>query len=66
MDNWENFNETTLHEKEQFYSNLNIEGITDAYHMHEERVWKDFETKNLGEYHDIYLKSDILLLANVF
>ena len=38
MNNWENFNETTLHEKEQFYSNLNIEGITDAYHMHEERV----------------------------
>ena len=66
MDNWEKFNETTLPEKEQFYSNLNIEEITDAYYMHEERVWKDFEIKNLGEYHDIYLMSDILLLANVF
>ena len=66
MDNWEKFNETTLPEKEQFYSNLNIEEITDVYYMHEERVWKDFEIKNLGEYHDIYLMSDILLLANVF
>ena len=66
MDNWEKFNETTVPEKEQFYSNLNIEEITDAYYMHEERVWKDFEIKNLGEYHDIYLMSDILLLANVF
>ena len=34
--------------------------------MHAKRVCKEFETKNLGEYHDWYLKSDTLLLADVF
>ena len=66
MDDWEKFNETTLPEKEEFYSNLNMEDITDADYMHAKRVCKDFEIKNLGEYHDLYLKSDTLLLADVF
>ena len=65
MDDWEKFNETTLPEKE-FYSNLNMEDITDAAYIHAKRVCKDFEIKNLGEYHDLYLKSDTLLLADVF
>ena len=66
MDDWERFNETTLYEKEKFYNNLNMEGITDEDYIHGKRVCKDFEIKNLGEYHDLYLKSDILLLADVF
>ena len=66
MDDWERFNETTLYEKEKFYSNLNMKGITDEDYIHGKRVCKDFEIKNLGEYHDLYLKSDILLLADVF
>ena len=66
MKDWERFNETTLPEKEEFYSNLNMEDITDADYMHAKRVCKDFEIKNLGEYHDLYLKSDTLLLADVF
>ena len=41
MDDWEKFNETTLPEKEQFYSNLNMEEITDADYMHRERACKD-------------------------
>ena len=66
MDGWEKFNETTLHEKEEFYSNLNMEDITDEDYMHGKRVCNDFEIKNLGEYHDLYLKSDTLLLPDVF
>ena len=45
MDEWEKFNETTLPEKEEFYSNLNMEEFTDAEYMHEKRVYKDFEIK---------------------
>ena len=60
------FNETTLPEKEEFYNNLNMEDITDEDYMHGKRVCKDFEMKNLGEYHDLYHKSDTLLLADVF
>ena len=52
--------------KKEFYSNLNLKDITDADYMHAKRVCKDFEIKNLGEYHDLYLKSDTLLLADVF
>ena len=66
MDDWEKFNETTLPEKEEFYSNLDLEDFTEADYMHAKRVCKDFEIKNLGEYHDLYLKSDTLLLADVF
>ena len=61
MDDWESFNET-LTEKEEFYSNLNIEDIIDAEYIHAKRNCKDFEVKNLGEYHDLYLESDIFLL----
>ena len=66
MDDWEKFNKTTLPEKEEFYSKLNMEHIKDADYINSKRVCKDFETKNLGEYHDSYLKSDTLLLADVF
>ena len=66
MDNWEKFNEAKLPEKEEFYSSLNMEDITDTDYMHVKRVRKDFEVKNLGECHDFYLKSDTLLLAHVF
>ena len=60
------FNETTLSEKEKFYGNLKTEDIADAYYMHAKSVCKDFEIKYLSEYHDLYLKSDTLLLADVF
>ena len=43
-----------------------MENITDADYMHEKKICKDFEIKNLGEYHDLYVQSDTLLLANVF
>ena len=57
LDDWEKFNETTLPEREEFYSKLNVEDITDADYTHAKRVYKNFEIKNLGEYHDLHLKS---------
>ena len=66
MDDWEKFNKSTLPEKEKFYSNLNLEDITYADCMYAKRVCKYFEIKNLGEYHDLYYKSDTLLLGDVF
>ena len=58
---WENFNETLLPEKEVFYSNLNMEDVTDADYMHAKRVCTDFVIKK----HDLYLKRDRLLLAKI-
>ena len=66
MDDWEKFNETLLIEKEDIYSHLNMEDITDADYKHGQRVCKDFEIKNLGQYFDLYLESDALFLADVF
>ena len=63
---YEYINETTLREQEEFYSNLNLKNITDADYTHAKRVCKDFEIKSFGEYHDLYLKSDVLLSADIF
>ena len=52
--------------KRRFYSHLNLKDITDADYAHAKRVWKDFEIKKLGEYHDLYVKSDTLLLVDIF
>ena len=66
MDDWEKFNKTSLPEKEDFYSHLNMEDITDADYVHPKRVCKYFEIKNLEVYHDLYVQSDTFLLAEVF
>ena len=66
MSDWEKFNGTSLPEKEDFYSHLNMEDITDADYVHAKRVCKDIEIKNLGKYHDLYVQNDTLLLAGVF
>ena len=64
MDNWKK--ETSLPKKEEFYSNVNLECITDAACKHATRVWEDLEIKNLGECCDLHRQSDTLLLADVF
>ena len=66
MDSWEKFDETTLPPKEAFYSNLNLEDISDEDYAHAQKVWDVFEINNLGEYHDLYVQSDTLLLADVY
>ena len=65
MDSFNKFNEQ-LPAKEDFLSILNNEHITDEDYNHALKVWKTFSLKNMGEYHDLYLTSDILLLADVF
>ena len=63
---WEKSDDKSLPEKENFYSHLNLEDITDANYSHAKRFCKDFELKKLGEYHDLYVQSNTLLLADVF
>ena len=64
MDEWK-VNKTTL-PKKRICSNLHMENITGVDYMHEKRVCRDFEIKDLGEYHNSYLKTDTLLVSNVF
>ena len=66
MDSWEKFDETSLSDKEAFYNKLNLEGISDEDYAHAQKVWEVFEINNRGEYHDLYVQSDALLLADVF
>ena len=66
MDNWERFNEASLPSEESFYSNLNMEDIDDIDYRHGNNVFNKFKLNNLGDYHDLYVQSDTLLLADVF
>ena len=66
MNDWEKLNKTTLPDKEKFYSNLNIEDITDVDYMHGKKIFSRFWNEKRSKYHDLYLKSDTLLLADVF
>ena len=56
----------TLPLVEEYHNHLNMLGITEEDYVYAQRVWATFEMKNLGEYHDLYLKTDVLLLSNVF
>ena len=54
------------HIKKDFYSKLNLEDIINKDYTHAQNVFEEFELKNLGDYHHLYVKSDTLLLENVF
>ena len=66
MDSWERFNETSLPPKKSFYSELNLEDISDKDYLHAQKVWDVFEIRNLGEYHDLCVQTDTSLLADVY
>ena len=66
MSSWDKFEEVQLPPIEAFYSNLNMTNVSDDDYQHVQRVWNKFKINNLGEYHDLYLRTDVILLANVF
>ena len=66
MDDFSRFDECKLPSMKNFYSCLNEEGISEDQYKHGLKVWKAFELRNLGEYHDLYLKTDVMLLTDVF
>ena len=66
MDSFERFNDCSLPPINMFYSSLNDSNIVDEDYKHALNVWNTFNLKNMGEYHDFYLQTDVLLLADVF
>ena len=66
MDGWDRFSEKTLPDKDSFYSSLTMEDISKTDYVHANNVFKKFSMNNLGDYHDLYVRSDILLLADIF
>ena len=66
MDSSEKFNDTQLPERKDFYSLLTDDDISESDYRRAQEVWNTFRIKDMGEYHDLYLKSDILLLSDVF
>ena len=66
MNSWEKFEETSLPDKKDFHSKLNSEDISDYDYEHAKNVWDVFEIKNVGEYHDLYIQTETLLLTDVF
>ena len=66
FDGLDKLNETKLPPKEEFYSKLNSKDISEDDYQHAKKVWETFNIKTMREYHDLYIKSDVLLLADVF
>ena len=62
---WERFNETSLPPKKDFYSELTLEDISDKGYAHAQKVFEEYCT-DIGDYHDLYVQTDTLLLADVF
>ena len=66
MDSFERFKETQLPPRKKFYSGIKLEGIKEDEYAHAQKVWETFHCKTMGDYHDLYVTTDTLLLADVF
>ena len=64
MDSWERFNETSLPDKIYFYSELNLEDISDKDYLNAQKVFEKFCT-DIGDYHDLYVQTDTFLFADI-
>ena len=65
-DDWDRFKETQLPLMKDFYNTLNQTDISKEDYEHAQKVWNTLNIKNLGEYHDLYVQSDTLLLTDIF
>ena len=65
MNRRERFGETVFPNKEDFYSNLNKQDITDKDHVHFKQIFKEFKIKKIGKYHSLHVQSSTILLADV-
>ena len=66
MDDFNKFKEEGLPSIENFYFKSTGEDISDEDYNHAKNVWEEFKCKTMGDYHELYLKSDVLILADVF
>ena len=66
MDSFQKFGDQQLPPKEEFYSIFKDEGISDEQYEHAQNVWDMSGVRTMEDYHDLYLKSDFLLLADIF
>lgn len=66
VDSWEKLNETSLPSKDEFFSALTNQECSDKDYQFAQEIWSKFNISDLGEYSDLYLKTDVLLLADVF
>jgi hypothetical protein len=66
VSNWEKLSETQLPPIQMFYSSLNESNITMDQYKHAETIWNTFNIQDLGSYSDFYLKTDVLILTDVF
>ena len=65
IDSFEKFSEDKLPYKKHFYKSLKNKHISEKDYFHSVKIWNNFEMKNMGDYHEPYLKTDVLLLADV-
>ena len=66
MDRWEKLKQATLPSKDDFYNSLRAEACSDDDYSHAQLVWKEFNCHSMQEYQNLYLKTDVLILADIF
>ena len=66
MDNFNRFDESRLPSQDAFFSKLSDSPCSDKEYAHATQVWTSFECESMADYHEIYLKYDVLLLTDFF